>query len=321
LVLVCSSRCKMQQALRGSGRGGEESRRYNYTAWSDWEWSDVYCCQVRCQQDENGDWKYEYRQTIQDSDDDVFDQDPNANVSPVNATASFGSLQISGEASSGSFRSSKVNCTWPTCSETFIRISDRDRHYQTTHANHGNRPYKCLFEGCPAITKSWARADKLRAHNKEWHGPYHCGVEGCPRAFPHGLSSQKALDAHEADAHSMSMPTSTREARESSEAQSSYSIPGSIPSVWETVEAPSQTTPRNDYTTPLLSPTEDSLRLSTPTTTSTSMYNSSSSYYTPPFQETASIPSNEPRWIKPRDKNGSTEKLDTRRLSNLYVRL
>jgi hypothetical protein len=97
---------------------------------------------------------------------------------------------------------SRVLCTWPSCSESFIRISDRDRHYQTIHANNGDRPYKCSIEGCSANVRSWARIEKLRAHNKIWHGPYHCSVEGCSRGFPCGFGSQQDLDEHKLKAHS-----------------------------------------------------------------------------------------------------------------------
>lgn len=96
---------------------------------------------------------------------------------------------------------SRALCTWPGCPETFIRFSDRDRHYQTIHANNGDRPHKCLVEGCSANVKSWTRIEKLRTHNKNWHGPYHCPEKGCSRGFPCGFGSQLSLDEHILEAH------------------------------------------------------------------------------------------------------------------------
>jgi hypothetical protein len=53
--------------------------------------------------------------------------------------------------------------------------------------------------------KSWANAEKLKTHNKTWHGPYHCQVFGCARAFPCGLRSQQDLDNHTLEAHAGEM--------------------------------------------------------------------------------------------------------------------
>ncbi|TVY71168.1 hypothetical protein LSUE1_G008387 [Lachnellula suecica] len=90
----------------------------------------------------------------------------------------------------------KVICTWPTCGLSFPTILERDRHYQTIHANDGERPHKCLVPGCQAGVQSWGKADGLRAHNKQWHGPYHCPEFNCVRGIPNGFGSQADLDSH-----------------------------------------------------------------------------------------------------------------------------
>jgi hypothetical protein len=57
----------------------------------------------------------------------------------------------------------------PSCSMTFSRGSDLERHHKTVHLNDGTRPYKCLVIDCPADVKSWTTANKLRLHEKTWH--------------------------------------------------------------------------------------------------------------------------------------------------------
>jgi hypothetical protein len=133
---------------------------------------------------------------------------------------------------------SRVLCTWPGCSETFIWVSGRDRHYQTIHANNGDRPYKCLVEGCSANVKSWARIEKLRAHNKIWHGPYHCPVKGCSRGFPCGFGSQQDLDEHIVEAHSDSAQPSSENKMLSQLKSSDYSQAPS-PSIFSSQQGPS----------------------------------------------------------------------------------
>lgn len=95
----------------------------------------------------------------------------------------------------------KVYCNWPSCSQTFGSINDRDRHFRTVHSNNGERPYKCLREGCPAGVTSWTNPEKPRAHNNRWHGPYECPEPGCSRGFPHGFGSQGELDEHRTSAY------------------------------------------------------------------------------------------------------------------------
>jgi uncharacterized C2H2 Zn-finger protein len=62
----------------------------------------------------------------------------------------------------------EISC--PTCSMIFHRASDLERHHKTVHLNDGARPYQCPVDGCTANVRSWTTADKLRLHEKTWHG-------------------------------------------------------------------------------------------------------------------------------------------------------
>jgi hypothetical protein len=95
----------------------------------------------------------------------------------------------------------RVDCTWPLCLQTFGSFRDRDRHFRTVHSNNGERPYKCHREGCPASVTSWTNPEKLKAHNKRWHGPYTCQIVDCSRRIPHGFGSQRELDEHDRSEH------------------------------------------------------------------------------------------------------------------------
>ncbi|KAN0104755.1 hypothetical protein V8E51_010500 [Hyaloscypha variabilis] len=57
----------------------------------------------------------------------------------------------------------------PTCSMTFSRGSDLERHHKTVHLKEGTRPYQCPFDDCSANVRSWTTAAKLRLHVKNWH--------------------------------------------------------------------------------------------------------------------------------------------------------
>jgi hypothetical protein len=270
----------MQRALRGSGRGGDDLS----TAWSDWTWNGDYNCNYRYRQNRLGEWEYEYGpvQATYDPREDSAD-----------VTESFDNLRISEEADSDQRWAPRdtqsitdsasqipnnpfpIPCTWPSCSETFKRESDRDRHYQTIHANNGARPYQCPIDGCTANVRSWARADKLRAHNRTWHGPYHCQVFDCSRAFPCGLRSQQELDDHMLEAHSGEM----------------HFASGDTPSGF----GKGKGTENYSYSSPQ-------------PTVSSAIPRSNASYTPLP----SSIPSNQPRWIFTRNPATKADKADKR---------
>ena len=136
---------------------------------------------------------------------------PSAAFESPHEYSSYGSFEIPSRASTSvtmasssndsSFGASRFACSWPTCSLTFTRLSERDRHYITDHANNRERPYKCEIRGCQANVITWARAEKLRRHNKEWHGPYHCYFPNCARQFPCGFASSLDLEAHVENVH------------------------------------------------------------------------------------------------------------------------
>jgi len=112
---------------------------------------------------------------------------------PSRATSS---AKMASSSNDSSFFASRFACSWPSCSLTFPRLSERDRHYITDHANNRDRPYKCDIEECQANVTTWARADKLRRHNKQWHGPYHCRFANCARRYPCGFASPSDLNEH-----------------------------------------------------------------------------------------------------------------------------
>jgi hypothetical protein len=279
----------MQRALRGSGRAGDDLS----TSWSDWTWNDFYNCNYRYRRDCVGQWEYEYG-PVQAT------YGPTENSAGV--TESFDHLQISKEADSAqrwvprdtqSITDSAsqipndpfpIPCTWSSCSETFKRESDRDRHYQTIHANNGDRPYRCPIEQCPANVKSWARADKLRAHNRTWHGPYHCPVLGCSRASPCGLRSKQDLDDHTLEVHFGGTPFAS----------------GNTPSMF----GKGKETENYSYSSPQ-------------PTVSSAIPRSNASYTPLP----SSIPSNEPRWIFTRNPATKADKADKREFSDLHFRV
>lgn len=87
------------------------------------------------------------------------------------------------------------------CDEPFPTAGERDRHYQTIHANDGDRPHKCNVPGCQAGVLSWTKEDKLRAHNKQWHGPHCCPENGCVHGYPNGYGAEKDLHDHLKTAH------------------------------------------------------------------------------------------------------------------------
>jgi hypothetical protein len=299
----------VQESSQQDQYGGPSSLE----SWSAWRWSDKYQCQERYRKNRNGEWEWEYSNvTLEDGrnvprdsasvtvvqessqqdeysapsfpepNDDIFGNAPNANLSSNSAdvSASFGNLRISEQSSSDRFQ---IICTWPSCSETFIRISDRDRHYQTIHANNGDRPYKCLVEGCSAGVKSWANAEKAKSHNKNWHGPYHCPVNGCPRAFPCGLRFKQDLDNHTLEVHSTNMLFSSADAG----------------SMFGKAKEP------------------ENYSYSSPAPTFSSAVPRSNASYTP-LQ--SSIPSNKPQRIRTRISTSTAEKSDMRKFSGLHFR-
>ncbi|PVH81053.1 hypothetical protein DL98DRAFT_514958 [Cadophora sp. DSE1049] len=69
-----------------------------------------------------------------------------------------------------SFDSGSDDFVCGSCAQRFRRRADLERHERTIHVNKASRPYKCEVLGCPAGVTSWAKLEKLQAHNEEWHG-------------------------------------------------------------------------------------------------------------------------------------------------------
>jgi hypothetical protein len=95
-----------------------------------------------------------------------------------------------------SLQQQEISCTWPSCTQTFAKVWERDRHYTTVHANSGVRHYRCEIAECVADVKGWTTARGLRQHNKTWHGPHHCKFDSCERDFPNGFATRESLDTH-----------------------------------------------------------------------------------------------------------------------------
>ena len=62
----------------------------------------------------------------------------------------------------------RMPCSWPTCTESFTRPSDLQRHIEAVHLG---IKYHCLWIGCPNNGgKGYCRAEKLRTHQRQKHG-------------------------------------------------------------------------------------------------------------------------------------------------------
>jgi hypothetical protein len=159
----------------------------------------------------SGQYEYEYSATERTNEPGPLGASSFPNKSAIRPTSSSyeGGGQYSTQsgqnstlvASSTVYGGSDIPCTWSSCLESFRSVHDRDRHYRTVHSNNGDRPYKCLIDGCQANVTSWTRAEKLSAHNKQWHGPYHCPKLGCPRGSSRGFATQSDLDEHQVREH------------------------------------------------------------------------------------------------------------------------
>jgi hypothetical protein len=78
---------------------------------------------------------------------------------------------------------------------------------------------------------SWTKADKLRLHNKHWHGPYSCSVVGCRRGWPNGYNSQAELDTHQDNVHDVKSWTAsprTPEGNSASSTEGTGGVPAAI---------------------------------------------------------------------------------------------
>jgi hypothetical protein len=192
-----------------SGRSKGQDPPLFPTAWSEWEWSDQFKCYQRYRLKGPEDYEWDYGQ-VQSS------ALPRTQPSP-SLSDDFGSLEISDDQYTTSPNADttspvvldqrNVFCTWPLCSQSFNTVNERDRHFRTIHSNNGDRPYRCVVDGCPAGVTSWTTAVKLRVHNKTWHGPYACSVPTCPRRAPNGFATQADLDIHTRDEHGKSPPS------------------------------------------------------------------------------------------------------------------
>ncbi|KUJ14422.1 uncharacterized protein LY89DRAFT_138684 [Mollisia scopiformis] len=62
----------------------------------------------------------------------------------------------------------RMPCSWPSCTESFTRPSDRQRHIEAVHLG---IKYHCFWIGCPNNGgKGYCRAEKLKTHQRQKHG-------------------------------------------------------------------------------------------------------------------------------------------------------
>jgi Zinc finger, C2H2 type len=96
----------------------------------------------------------------------TYDEPSDAPASSYTCDESSSAVSISDYAQTD--KGKDIAC--PTCSMTFSRSSDLERHHKTVHLNDGARPHQCLVDGCSANVRSWTTAAGLRLHEKTWHG-------------------------------------------------------------------------------------------------------------------------------------------------------
>ncbi|PMD53555.1 uncharacterized protein K444DRAFT_619087 [Hyaloscypha bicolor E] len=62
----------------------------------------------------------------------------------------------------------RMPCSWPSCTESFTRPSDLQRHIEAVHLG---IKYHCLWIGCTNNGgRGYCRAEKLRTHQRQKHG-------------------------------------------------------------------------------------------------------------------------------------------------------
>jgi hypothetical protein len=69
----------------------------------------------------------------------------------------------------GAMQGHRNHCPWPAgCNESFTRLSDLERHWQSVHLE---IKYHCYWIGChDNHGKGYCRLEKLKAHQKDKHG-------------------------------------------------------------------------------------------------------------------------------------------------------
>jgi hypothetical protein len=84
-------------------------------------------------------------------------------------------------------------CTTTGCNHKrpFERQADLERHVASRHV--GQRKYKCPYARCYYIS-SFSRKDKLKCHERNYHGQFPCQYNHCIYGFPSKEKLQKHLE-------------------------------------------------------------------------------------------------------------------------------
>lgn len=202
-ALLCSkrisstSRCKMNSTPQGfildsfddDGEGEsssfaghsqpDTSHRYGATSTSVHEPRDGgyhQYLQIRSQRRNQGPITSSYTYLDQTTDKSMADL-PSAGYGGNDSSVQGNTWQPRTAETTGLYKSGNgIKCS--LCAMEFRTPSDLNRHHQTIHVNNAERPYECLVPGCQAITRKWARKDKLLAHYEERHRGYVSSIPG-----------------------------------------------------------------------------------------------------------------------------------------------
>jgi len=94
-------------------------------------------------------------------------------------------------------------CTRKGCDDKkpFGKKCDLDRHIKSHHSAH---QFRCTYDNCPASSflRDFPRKDKLKKHEREYHGEHCCQLTHCKRGPGNGFSSEDVLRKHMDQGHS-----------------------------------------------------------------------------------------------------------------------